>query len=233
MLLACWRLGLNIIRIKNEEDSKLANAAFYFIVPLIIISLFVGMGPPPDSAAEWTATATEQQVRYFMLTIVGVFVAFGFVSLRNRIKAKGENYFSLLSMIAVIIAIPLFIINMLYWGFYLTELYKMQNNSGATTLPEWFLPMKQLFGLVSVVEVALTYFATFAIVVALRKVGLLSKTSSYFYSIASLLAFLIIILSAFFVETFKIPGFAVSIPAIPFLMPYFIAVNLLRKLGNN
>jgi hypothetical protein len=49
--------------------------------------------------------------------------------------------------------------------------------------------------------------------------------------LVSLLAFVIIILSAFFQEKLSI-GFIVSIPAFPFLMPYFIGVNLLRKTGN-
>lgn len=230
MIIASWSLGLNVIRLKNEEENKLVKAAFFLIVPWILISMFAGLGPPPQTAAEWTASAKEQQIRYFMLVISGIFIAFGFVGLRDSLKRKGENFYSLLGLTAVLIAIPLFIVNMLYWGFYLTELFKIQANADTTNFPEWFLPTKQLFGLVSVTEVALTYFATFAIVLAMRKVGWLSKTSSFFYILFSSLAFIIIILAAFLTETFKI-GFAVSIPAFPFLMPYFIGVNLLRQAG--
>ena len=231
MIIASWALCLNVIRLKNEEENKLVKAAFFLIVPWILISMFAGLGPPPlTSAAEWTATAKEQQVRYFMLVISGVFIAFGFVGLRDRLKIKGENFYSLLGLTAVLIATPLFIVDMLYWGFYVTELFKIQANAHTTKFPEWSLPTIQLFGLVSVTEVALTYFATFAIVLAMRKVGWLSKTSSFFYILFSSLAFIIIILAGFFTETFKI-GFAVAIPAIPFLMPYFIGVNLLRQAG--
>ena len=232
MMIASWALGLNVIRLKNEEENKLVKAAFFLIVPWILISMFAGLGPPPLTApVEWTATAKEQQVRYFMLVISGVFIAFGFVGLRDRLKIKGENFYSLLGLTAVLIATPLFIVDMLYWGFYLTELFKIQAIAATTKFPEWFLPTKQLFGLISVTEVALTYFATFAIVLAMRKVGWLSKTSGFFYILFSSLAFIIIILAAFFTETFKV-GFAVSIPAFPFLMPYFIGVNLLRQAGN-
>jgi len=231
MTTASWILGLKVIRSKNDEENKLATTAFSLIVPWILISMFAGLGPPPETAAEWTATSTEQQVRYFMLVISGVFIAFGFVGLRNRLKTNGENFYSLIAQTALLIAIPLFIINMLYWGFYLSELFKIQTNANATNFPDWSLPTIQLFGLISVTEVALTYFATFAIVLALRKVNSLSKTSSFFYMLFSLLAFVIIILSAFFQEKLRI-GFIVSIPAIPFLMPYFIGVNLLRKTGN-
>ncbi len=233
MTLASWSLGLKIIRRENTDRNKLAIAAFFLIMPWILISLFAGLGPPPETAAEWTATATEQQVRYFMLVISGAFIAFGFVQLREQLKLKGEHFYSLLSVTAIFLAIPLFIINMLYWGFYLTELFKLQTGLTSSTLPDWVKPVRQLFGLISVSEVALTYLATFLIALAMRKTGWLSKTSSSIYILISLLAFVIIILSAFFIETFKIPGFAVSIPAFPFLMPYFIGINLLRDVGNN
>jgi hypothetical protein len=45
----------------------------------------------------------------------------------------------------------------------------------------------------------------------------------------SLLAFILIALSAFLPEPFVTAGFVVSIPAIPFLMPYFIDVHLLNN----
>ena len=236
MTMAAWFIGLNVILLKNKDQSNLAKASFFLIAPWILISMFAGLGPPPETAAEWTATAKEQQVRYFMLVICGVFIAFGFVGLRDRLKTKGEDFYSQLGLTAVLIAIPLFIINMLYWGFYLSEFFKIQPaviiTNFPTNFPEWFLPTNQLFGLISVTEVALTYFATFAIVLAMKKVGWLSNTSSFFYILFSLLAFAVIILAAFFTETFK-AGFAVAIPAFPFLMPYFIGVNLLRKVGNN
>lgn len=232
MAIASWTLGLHINQENYEEEKKLATTTFFLIIPWILISMFAGLGPPPETASDWTASATEQQVRYFMLVICGVFIAFGFAGLREKIKIKGESFYSLLSMTAIFIAIPLFVINMLYWGFYLTELFKIQTTTKSTNFPDWFLPIRQLFSLVSVVEVALTYFATFALVAAMRKVNWLSKQSSALYALFCLLAFIIIILSAFFKETFEIPGFAVSIPASPFLMPYFIGVNLLRRIGN-
>ena len=233
MIIASWSLGLKAAKLKSKEDYNLAITAFFLIVPYIFISMFAGLGPPPETAVEWTEKATEQQVRYFFLVISGVFIAFGFIGLSNRLKTAGESLFSDLSSTAILIAIPLFIANMLYWGFYLTELFKILSSQNSTNYPDWFLPTKQLFGLISVIEVALTYFATFAIVIALKKTGWLNATSYYFYLLFSSLAFVIIILSAFFTDTFKIPGFAVSIPAFPFLMPYFIGVNLLKRVGNN
>ena len=233
MTLASWSLGLHVLLLKNKFESEWARTAFSLIVPTILISMFAGLGPPPETATDWTATIKEQQLRYSMLVICGVSIAFGFVGLRSILKEKGENFYSQLALTAIYIAIPLFIINMLYWGFYLSELFRIQTNINSTNLPDWFLPTRQLFGIISVTEVSLTYFATFVIVIALRKVDWLRKTSSLIYLLFSSLAFTAIILSAFLAEPFQTIGFIVSIPAFPFLMPYFIGVNLLRKVGNN
>lgn len=233
MLYASWSLGLKAARNKSKQDYNLALAAFFLIVPYILISMFAGLGPPPETATEWTDTATEQQFRYFFLVISGIFIAFGFVGLSDRLKADGETLFSRISSTAILIAIPLFIINMLYWGFYLTELFKILTTQNSTDQPDWFLPTKQLFGIISAIEVALTYFATFTIVIALKKTGWFKKIPSSIYLFFSSVAFIVIIFSVFFTETLKIPGFAVSIPAFPFLMPYYIGVNLLRKIGDS
>jgi hypothetical protein len=233
MIIASWSIGLRAIQLKNKEQSQLAKTAFFLIVPWILISMFAGMGPPPETATEWTNTIIEQQIRYFLLVISGIFIAFGFAGLRESLKSKGEIFYSVLSLTAILIAIPLFIINMLYWGFYLSEYFKIQAATNVINHPDWFLPMRQLFGLISVTEVALTYFATFMIAIAFRKVGWLGKTSTTFYVLFSVVALIIIILSAIFTELFRIPGFAVSIPAIPLIMPYYFGVNLLRKIGSS
>jgi hypothetical protein len=86
--------------------------------------------------------------------------------------------------------------------------------------------------MISVTEVALTYFATFAFAFGMRKAGWLSITGSAWYAILSWLGFAIVVLSAFFTETLKVPGFAVSIPAFPMLMPYYMGVYLLSKAGS-
>lgn len=232
MVMASWNLGLHIGQSADTEAGKLARSAFLFIVPWILISMFAGLGPPPTSASAWTDTATEQQVRYFMLVICGVFIALGFTGLRERLQTAGETFYARLSWVIILIAIPLFILNMLYWGFYLTAFFKIQSSTQATTYPDWFQPIRQLFGIISVVEVALTYAATFLLVMAFKKVQWISTLSANLYLGFSSLAFVIIILSAFFTEAFAVPGFAVSIPASPLLMPYFIGIHLLRKAGD-
>jgi hypothetical protein len=230
MVMASWILGLHVIN-KKTEKTHLAAGAFFLIVPWILVSMFFGLGPPPDTAIGWVATATEQQVRYSMLTVAGVFVALGFTLLKEKLKNEGESYYSLLGFVAIIIAIPLFIIDMLFWGFSLTESFKILVSTNSEIFPEWFKPLRVLFGMISLVEVALTYLAITFFAVSMNRVGWLGKISSKIYILISLFAFMLIMLSVFLPEPFITAGFAVSIPAIPFLMPYFMGVNLLRKTG--
>lgn len=231
MLAASWILGLYVIHTKKEKK-RLAAGAFFLVVPWMLVSMFFGLGPPPETAAGWVATATEQQVRYSMLTAAGAFIALGFTFLKEELKDKGEKYYSLMGFVAIIIAIPLFILDMLFWGFSLTESFKLLVSANTEKLPEWFNPLRALFKMISVVEVALTYLAIVFFAVSMNQAGWLSKTSSKIYILISLLAFVLIILSAFLPEPFITAGFAVSIPAIPFLMPYFIGVNLLQRAGD-
>lgn len=231
MVMASWILGLHVINDKNKSK-HIAVGAFCLIVPTILVSMFFGLGPPPETPAGWVATSTEQQVRYSMLTAAGIFIALGFTLLKEKQKNDGENYYSLLGSIAINIAIPLFILDMLFWGFSLTESFKILVATNTEKMPEWFKPLRQIFGMVSVVEVALTYLAIAFFSVSLNMTGRLSKTSKNIYIVLSLFAFLIIILSAFLPEPFVTAGFAVSIPAIPFLMPYFISINLLKREGD-
>ena len=230
MVTAAWFLGGHVIKNNDAERKHFAAGAFFLIVPWIIISMFFGLGPPPDTHAGWVATATEQQARYLMLVIAGLFIAFGFSVLREKLKDTKGGFYSLLGYTAIMIAIPLFIINMIYWGTYLVELFKIVVASSSEKMPEWFLPTRKIFGLISLVEVALTYLAIAAFAASLRAAGWLSKTACRVYIGISFLGFLIMSLS--FIKPLETVSNFASIPAIPFLMPYFMGINLLRRAGN-
>src|ERR1041384_3153446 len=61
MVTASWILGLHVVRNHDVEKNHLAIAAFFLIVPWILVSIFFGLGPPPQTPAGWAATATEQE----------------------------------------------------------------------------------------------------------------------------------------------------------------------------
>ena len=232
MVIAAWILGLHVIRKHDAKKSQLAMGAFFLIVPYLLISMFFGLGPPPETANGWAATATEQQIRFIMLIVAGLFVLFGFAILREKLKITGGSFYSAIGFTAMTVAIPLFVVNMIFWSAYLPELFKIMTASGLEKGPEWFHPIREEFNLLTIVEVAITYFAVAAFAASFRAAGWFSKISSLIYIVINLVAFFITVLP-FSNQLLPIPFFIVTIPAIPFLMPYFMGINLLRRVGNN
>lgn len=231
MVIAAWTLGLHVIRNHDTEKKQLALGAFFLIAPYLLISMFFGLGPPPETAMGWVATATEQQIRYIMLIIAGLFIFLGFAVLREKLKNTGESFYSAIGFTALMVAIPLFIVNMIFWSAYLPELFKIMTASDLEKRLEWFRPIREEFNLLTTVEVAITYFAVAAFAASLRAAGWFSKTSSLIYIVINFVALFITVLP-FSPQLLSIPFFIVTIPAIPFLMPYFMGINLLRRVGD-
>ena len=232
MVLATWLLGAHLVRGQAGDKKRLAVVASFLIVPWILISIFAGIGPLPANSAEWVATATEQQIRYNILIACGVLLACGLVLLRAYLKATGEDFYSLLGITAIGIAMPLFILNMAFWGSYLTEAFKLFVASGSEKRPDWYLPVRGLFESVSMIEVALIYLATMAFAEALKWAGLFRASACNWYILLSAAGLVLSLLPASVPGPLAIASFAVSIPAIPFIMPYLMAVNLLRRVGD-
>jgi hypothetical protein len=231
MVLAAWVLSAQ----KNEaaEKKDVVVGALLLIAPWVFISIFFGMGPPPSTAREYAAAATEQQVRYAILVMSGVFIALGCALLWQRLKEAGENLYSLIGFTAIMIAIPLFILNMIFWGSYLVEAFKSFSNAPSAKRPDWYLPVRSLFSSISLVEVALIYLATAAFAVSLKVAKWFKPAACLIYIAISLLGMVLDILPSVLPESFAAVGFFVSIPAIPFIMPYFFGVNLLLRINSN
>jgi hypothetical protein len=232
MAIAAWVLGASYIRSNDAEKKQFAAIALFMIVPWIFISIFAGFGPPPDTAAGWAATAAMQQIRYAILIFAGILITFGFALLREKLKNTGENFYSLLGFTAVMIAIPLFILDMTYWGSTLVESYKIFTAFPSPKRPDWFLAFRPQYGMISLVEVALFYLATAAFAVSLKTAGWLRPNNCRIYVILSAVGFILDVLQSSCPEPFATAGFVVSIPAVPFIMPYLMGINLLRRTGN-
>ncbi|MBJ6110677.1 hypothetical protein JAO73_16760 [Hymenobacter sp. BT523] len=232
MLLAAWTLGGHRIQGQDADKKRIATIGLFLIMPWVLISIFAGMGPLPANAAEWVATATEQQARYYILMIVGILASCGFMLLKEYVKAQGEHLYSVLGGTAVIIAIPLFIVNMAFWGSYLTESYRLFTSSASAARPDWYQPVRALFESISIVEVALLYLATAAFAASLKRTGMLRPAACTVYMVLSVGGCVVCALPASAPGPLAIASFAVSIPAMPFIMPYLMAINLLRRVGN-
>ena len=104
--------------------------------------------------------------------------------------------------------------------------------SALDKMPEWFPPIQKQMVIIMAVEVALTYLAIAAFAASLKSAAWFKKTASYIYIIISLLCFLSAVLVIFTPEPIASACSIVCIPALPFIMPYFIGINLLRRVGN-
>src|SRR5947209_6800175 len=194
MVIAAWILGLHVVRNQDAEKKQLAAGAFFLIVPYLFISMFFGLGPPPETVSKWVATATEQQIRFIMLIIAGVFIALGFAILREKLKITAGNFYSAIGFTAIMVAIPLFIFNMIFWSAYLPELFKIMIASGSNKSPEWYQPVRDTFNLLTPVEVAITYAGIAAFASAIRNAGWFNKTSSLIYMVICFIGFIITVL---------------------------------------
>lgn len=235
MLAAAYQLGARSIVAGTTRQKHLAASGFLLTAPWIFFTIFAGMGSPPPTYASWVASAFEQQVRYSFLIIGGVLLTLGFAVLREQIKDNNGNILSLLGYTAIAIAMPLFILNMCYWHSYLLQTFKTQDALRLNQLPEWYQPAKKLFGVIAIVEISLTYLATAAFAASLKLAGWFTKGASRVYISISLLAFAAVSLYGFYPESIIANGFPFypfMIPAIPFITPFYMGVNLLRRIEN-
>ncbi len=151
--------------------------------------------------------------------------------LREQLNVRGENLYSVLGQAALTVALPLFILNMLYWHSYLVEAF--QGFAGAGSRPAWYGPLRSLFGAISTVEVALTYLATAAFARSLRTAGWLSPRTSRLFGFFGLLGAGLALVPASGPGPLVTVGFVASVPAIPLIMPHLFGIHLLRHSGNN
>jgi len=226
MILSTYHLGVHRLWMQDRPGRYQAITALLLFSPWLLFSIFAGMGPPPSTAAGWAATATEQQTRYYLLIIGGIIANFGFALLYQKLKNDGEQLYAQLGFSAMSTALPLFIINMAFWGSFLSESSKIFIG---TKRPEWYAPIRELFFSVSLVEVSLLYLGTAAFGAALKKSGYLSPRACNTYIIISLAGSFLNLIPPASPEPLATLSYLVAIPAIPFIMPYLIGINLLRK----
>jgi hypothetical protein len=205
-------------------------AAFLLVVPTMFISMFFGLGPPPETPALWVATAIEQQVRFIILIISGIFFVLGFAVMRESLKDTPGSLYGVVGFTAVMVAIPLFIFNMIFWGAYLPQLFKMMTSAGMDKTPEWFKPLASQFNLLTPVETAIRYLGIAAFAVGIYKAGWFNKKSSFIYIAICLVEFAITVFPNA-ARLLPVPFFIVTIPANPFIVAFYIGINLLRKFG--
>jgi hypothetical protein len=121
---------------------------------------------------------------------------------------------------------PLFMINMAYWGSFLSEAFR---NFKTANRPDWYLALRELFYLISTAEVSLIYLATAMFAMALGKSGYFKPAAVRAYVIISFCAGLVNLIPPSAPDPFSTISYLVSVPAIPFIMFYLMGVNLLHQ----
>ncbi|WP_324680606.1 amidohydrolase family protein [Hymenobacter sp. GOD-10R] len=231
MSAAAWVLGGHQSRRLAADRRQLVLGATLLLAPWLLLSLFAGMGPPPADPAGWVATAVEQQLRYTLLILCGVLLVAGFVLLGAWLRRAGENTYTLLGLTALLLATPLFIVNMAYWGTFLLDSFRLVVATGSAQRPDWYKPMRDLMNLLGAVAVALQYATAIAFTAALHRVGWCRPTASRWLMGLSGTALVLSVLPAAVPVPLAIASYVVSIPAVPFLIPYWLSLLLLRRAG--
>ncbi len=221
-------LLLRNIRGLNNNDKSLLP--WYMLVfPWLLFSIFAGFGPPPQSAQAWVASAGEQQIRYLILVAGGVCAALGFWLLKDVMVTTAGARLSTIAVGLVSISLPLFVINMLYWGFFLTASFQSFVSKGTASRPDWYIALRDLFYWVASVQLALFYLATALLAMAFKLSGLLRALPCYIYFGISLFAVLCSVLPMDVAAPLNTVAYITAVPAIGFIMPYLMGLNLIYK----
>ncbi|MEO3405048.1 hypothetical protein AAFN85_14165 [Mucilaginibacter sp. CAU 1740] len=221
MLLAAFYLS-------RSQANSYTSSALLLLIPWLLFAIFGGMGPPPANISDWLATAQTQQARYTILMAGGICAYLGFGLLKGKLQNQGEVIYSVLGFALLTIALPLFLLNMAFWGYYLPVAFKEFQLTPASPRPGWYLALRAFFYVIAVAEVALTYLATLFFAVAMKNARLLGLVSCNCYCGFSIVGLILVLIPSSCPEPLGTAGFLAAIPAIPFIMPYLMAVRLLR-----
>lgn len=201
------------------------RAGWFLFLPWVLFSVFAGFGPPPDTPAVFLTLVTQQQIRYSLLAIGAVLLVTGFQLLSHQLNVRGRNRYVSIAKAILYPGAILFILNMLYWGFYLAHAFR-QLDLDNPVRPGWYMAMREWFNWVGLAGVGLCYLSTALFSLSLKQYGLLgSKTANVFCGI-SLAAMLLVFIPASAPMPLSGLAYFLSIPAIPFILPYHIGLTL-------
>ena len=227
--IAAWILGARAISADVQGRRQLGLTGALLLAPFAIVALlWVGLGPP------WEATAAENQMRYLALIVMSSAVAIGFVVLKDALSEAGERFYSTLGFAAIILAGPLYLIfNTFAFGASVAMEHTGQ-------MPPTMVSLNVVVDTLLSLGAALTYFATAAFAASLRRTDWLGRKAALAYIIVNFVALFFLVLRVLTYPDpatpdapwYTGPGFVVTIPVIPFIMPFLLGVVLLRRAGD-
>ena len=229
IMLSGWWLARPTSVSQGDHDSLLRLAGTLLLVPICLIALFwVGLATP------WDATPSENRMRYAVLLAGSIGVTAGFVVLKEALSESGERVYSTLAFAASLLAGATYVV----WT-------SFQLGAFALTIAEdrsspAVASMNNVFDALLFAAGALTYLTTAAFAHALARVRWLGRNASRVYLVFSLFALVLLMLRGVSfpgptsgpAPWYTQPGFIVGIPAVPWFMPYFMGILLLRRASN-
>lgn len=232
-----WRLGGWAIGVDAGASRRIALAGVLLVLPWVLFSFLAGVGLPQQ------ATATENRLRYGVLLVDSIAMAAGLVICSEVLKEAGERFYSALGFAAIVFAGPLYAC----WAAFPLALGDVaaQERSTSGQVPSWLTSLQGLSEILLMSALFLTYLAAAAFGAALGRAQFLSRRSTRAFVGTSLfavpcLAILMVVAlrspndpMAVFKTWYAIPGFVFSIPAVSFMIPSLLGVNLLRRVGES
>lgn len=204
-----------------------ASGALLLSPTALIALLWVGLATP------WDATVSENKMRYAVLLAGSIGVTVGFVLLKEALTASGERLFSTLALATSLLSGAAYV----GWTSFQLGDFALRLASGSASPA--VVSMNNVFDALLFAASALAYAATAAFAHALARAGWLGRKASRAYVALNLLALALLMLRGVSFPTpggdpapwYTRPGFIVGIPAVPWFMPYFLGVLLLRRAG--
>jgi hypothetical protein len=232
MAAAVWILAADSIKSSAGGHRALLLPGVFLIACWASAAIAVNMGAPPHGAA-WVATSADQHLRYVALLLAGLLAWAGFSLLTARLRDAGERRFSVLGLSAVTISSALFTL------FTLSALatfdMRAAQLASSGNAPEWWPLLAALIYAWIALFAVLSYLAASLYALALGIVGLLGKLGRLLFVVvgtgAAALVLIAVTISGGSV-TFGQGLGAFLIPAVPFILPYLIGVNLVRRAGD-
>lgn len=209
--------------------SLLGLAGVLLLTPVALVALFwIGLGTP------WDATPAENKMRYGVLLAASIGVTGGFVLLREALRDSGERVHSAFALATGVLSGAVYVV----WTAFQLGDFAIRVSTG--TVNAAVASINNVFDALLFAGSALAYVATAALARSFAATGWLGRNPARAYVTLSVLALVLLLLRGVSFPVpggdpapwYTRPGFVVGIPAMPWLMPYFLGVLALRRSGD-
>lgn len=212
----------------DASDSLLGLAGALLLTPVALVALFwIGLGPP------WDATPAENKMRYGVLLAASTGVTGGFVLLRDALRDAGERVYAAVALAMGTLSGAVYVV----WAAFQLGDFALRVSTG--TVSAGVATMNNVFDALLFAGGALAYVATAALARSFAAASWLGRGPAQAYVVLNVVALVLLLLRGVSFPVpggdpapwYTRPGFIVGIPAMPWLMPYFLGVLALRRAG--